>query len=228
MSTTDENVAALRRQVEELTRQVGVLEDIQAIRTLHFKYGYYMDKCLFGEIVELFAENAEINFLGGFFRGKAGAKRLYGGASGLNGPVDGMMFEHLHAQDIVDVAPDRRTAKGRFRCLLQGGVHESKKDAPPAFPASSGKAGSMKTNTCARTVCGDPGVRLQRGVAGAVREGLGACERRAAHGVSMDAHVPRRSARSRRDSHTDAAPVAAAVHRAVPLPESGHGQVGHR
>ena len=141
MSTPDEDVAALRRQVEELTRQVGVLEDIQAIRTLHFKYGYYMDKCLFGEIVELFAENAEINFLGGFFRGKAGAKRLYGGASGLNGPVDGMMFEHLHAQDIVDVAPDRRTAKGRFRCLLQGGVHESKKDAPPRIPSQFWEGG---------------------------------------------------------------------------------------
>jgi hypothetical protein len=52
-----------------------------------------------------------------------------------------MMFEHLHAQDIVDVAPDRRTAKGRFRCLLQGGVHESKKDAPPRIPSQFWEGG---------------------------------------------------------------------------------------
>src|SRR5258706_11620878 len=114
MTTTAEEIAALRGEVAALTQRLGILEDIQAVRTLHFKYGYYMDKCLFGEIVELFAQDAEINFLGGFFRGKAGARRLYGGATGMNGPVDGMMFEHLHAQDIVDVAADRRTAKGRF------------------------------------------------------------------------------------------------------------------
>ncbi len=137
---TDE-IASLRAEVERLRHQLGVLEDIHAIRTLHFKYGYYMDKCLFGEIVELFSDDAEINFLGGIFRGKAGAKRLYGGATGLNGPVNGMMFEHLHAQDIVDVAPDRRTAKGRFRCLLQGGVHESKKDAPARIPSQFWEGG---------------------------------------------------------------------------------------
>jgi hypothetical protein len=136
-----DETATLRREVELLRHQLGVLEDIQAIRTLHFKYGYYMDKCLFGEIVELFSDDAEINFLGGIFRGRAGAKRLYGGATGLNGPVHGMMFEHLHAQDIVDVAPDRKTAKGRFRCLLQGGVHESKKDAPPRIPSQFWEGG---------------------------------------------------------------------------------------
>jgi hypothetical protein len=136
-----DETATLRREVELLRHQLGVLEDIHAIRTLHFKYGYYMDKCLFGEIVELFSEDAEINFLGGIFRGKAGAKRLYGGATGRNGPVNGMMFEHLHAQDIVDVAPDRKTAKGRFRCLLQGGVHESKKDAPPRIPSQFWEGG---------------------------------------------------------------------------------------
>ena len=134
MTTTAEEIAALRGEVAALTQRLGILEDIQAVRTLHFKYGYYMDKCLFSEIVELFSDDAEINFLGGLFRGRAGARRLYGGATGLNAPVDGMMFEHLHAQDIVDVASDRRTAKGRFRCLLMGGVHESKLDAPARIP----------------------------------------------------------------------------------------------
>jgi hypothetical protein len=136
-----DELATLRSEVELLRHELGVLQDIHAIRTLHFKYGYYMDKCLFGEIVELFSEDAEIHFLGGIFRGKAGAKRLYGGATGLNGPVNGMMFEHLHAQDIVDVAPDRASAKGRFRCLLLGGVHESKKDAPPRIPSQFWEGG---------------------------------------------------------------------------------------
>lgn len=127
-------LSELRQELEGLRREVGIQSDIHAVRTLQFKYGYYMDKCLFGAIVDLFAEDAVLYFMNGIFRGKRGARRLYGGASGLNGPVRGMLFEHIIAQDIVDVAPDRRTAKGRFRCFMQGGVHQSKRDAPPRIP----------------------------------------------------------------------------------------------
>jgi len=120
--------------MEVMVQELEMLKDIQAIRTLHFKYGYFMDKCMFGEIIDLFSEDCEIYFLGALFRGKAGARRLYGGASGLNGPADGMMFEHFLGQDIVDIDADRKTARGRFRCFMLGGVHESKSDAPPSIP----------------------------------------------------------------------------------------------
>lgn len=133
--TNEERIETLERRIAELTQQLNVHADINAVRTLQFKYGYYMDKCLFAAIVDLFAEDAVLYFMNGIFRGKRGARRLYGGASGLNGPVDGLLFEHIIAQDIVDVAPDRSRAWGRFRCFLQGGVHESKKDAPPRIPA---------------------------------------------------------------------------------------------
>ncbi|MGH8149862.1 MAG: nuclear transport factor 2 family protein [Steroidobacteraceae bacterium] len=139
--TRDEPLQEMRRELESLKAEVGVLTDIQAVRTLQFKYGYYMDKCLFPEIVDLFAENAVLYFMNGVFHGKRGARRLYGGASGLDGPAYGMLFEHIIAQDIVDVAPDRRTAQGRFRCFLQAGVHESKQDAPPSIPAQFLEAG---------------------------------------------------------------------------------------
>src|SRR5690242_8817547 len=139
--TSEDRIEALLRRVEELEQRVQRQDDIQAVRTLQFKYGYFMDKCLFAEIVELFSEDAELRFMGGIFRGKAGARRLYGGSSGLNGPADGMLFEHIIAQDVVDIAPDGRTAYGRFRTFLQGGVHETKKDAPPQIPSQFWEAG---------------------------------------------------------------------------------------
>jgi len=117
-----------------LEEEVGRLGDLQAIRKLQHAYGYFMDKCMFAEIVDLFAEDCELRFMGGIYHGKAGARRLYGGGSGLSGPVDGMLFEHLIVQDIIDVAPDRTTARGRFRTFMQGGVHSSKTDAPPSIP----------------------------------------------------------------------------------------------
>lgn len=139
--TPDERIAELAARVAALEHQVGLHADIQAVRTLQFKYGYYMDKCLFPLIVDLFADDAVLYFMGGIFRGKEGARRLYGGGSGLSGPTDGMLFEHITAQDIVDVAADRRTAKGRFRCFMQGGVHETKQDAPARIPRQFWEAG---------------------------------------------------------------------------------------
>ncbi len=126
--------------IESLVRRVAALEDANAVRRLHFAYGYYIDKCLYDEVVELFAEDSEQHFLNGIYRGKAGARRLYCDwfrnlfTQGRNGPVYGFLLDHLMLQDIVDVAPDGRTAKLRARCFMQGGVHRSKPEPIAGLP----------------------------------------------------------------------------------------------
>ena len=105
--TVQKEIAVLKAQLAELTYRTGVIEDIQAIRTLHFKYGYYMDKWLFPEIVDLFAEDGEFHFLNGIFKGKQGISRFFGDGFGIDGPTYGILTDHLQVQDIVDVAPDR-------------------------------------------------------------------------------------------------------------------------
>jgi hypothetical protein len=127
--------------IAELSREVERLKDVQAVRSLQFKYGYYMDKCLFAAIVDLFADDAELHFMGGVFKGKEGARRLYGGATGMNGPSDGLLFEHFIGQDIVDVAEDGLTAQGRFRCFMLGGVHETHPNPPPTIPKAFWEGG---------------------------------------------------------------------------------------
>ena len=49
--TSAANTQALERRLQAMERQIGRLEDIQAVRTLHFKYGYYIDMCLYDEAV---------------------------------------------------------------------------------------------------------------------------------------------------------------------------------
>ncbi len=116
----------------QLERRIAMLEDVHAVRTLHFKYGYYIDMCLYDQACELFAEDGEVRFLNGVYRGKAGARRLYCDwfrnlfTRGHNGPVHGFLLDHLQLQDIVDVAADGKSAKGRFRALLLAGQHSSK------------------------------------------------------------------------------------------------------
>lgn len=128
--TMEDQIRALEQKLEQLSNQVGILEDIHAVRTLHHKYGYYIDKCLYNETIDLFAEDGEVRFMGGIFKGKEGLRRLYierfqkRFTNGENGPRYGFLLEHPLMQDIVDISPDRKTAKLRARSVMQAGNHE--------------------------------------------------------------------------------------------------------
>jgi hypothetical protein len=62
------DLSALVRQVEQLANEVGRLNDVHAVRKLQHAYGYYLDKCLYDEVVDLFAADGEVRFMGGAFR----------------------------------------------------------------------------------------------------------------------------------------------------------------
>jgi hypothetical protein len=134
--TDAERVVELEEAVERLGHRLGTLEDVAAIRNLQHAYGYYLDKCLYDEVVDLFAETGEARFMGGVFQGKEGARRLYCErfrerfTGGYNGPMRGFLLDHPMMQDVVHVAPDRSSARARFRCLMQAGRHVSGPDAP--------------------------------------------------------------------------------------------------
>jgi hypothetical protein len=108
MSDND-RIAALEEQLAILAARVTVQEDEQAVRKLQHLYGY---------------------LIGGIYRGKAGAARLYitrfqtNFTHGNNGPVDGFLLDHPQHQDIVDIQPDGVTALARFRCVMQAGRHK--------------------------------------------------------------------------------------------------------
>jgi hypothetical protein len=127
----EQYIRSLEEKLEKLTAQVGILEDQQEVRKLQHKYGYYLDQCLYEEVVNLFSDEGEVWFMGGKYKGKAGVRRLYIDrfqkkfTNGHNGPIYGFLLDHPQLQDIVTVAPDGKTAKGRFRSVMQAGLHES-------------------------------------------------------------------------------------------------------
>ena len=113
-----------------LENRVGELEDINAIRRLQMAYGYYIDYNRPEEVAGLFAEDGAVVFLSGEYRGHAGVMRLYGTwfqnlfTDGKRGPIHGFLLDHFQLQDVITIAPDRQTAKGRFRGILAGGWHD--------------------------------------------------------------------------------------------------------
>jgi hypothetical protein len=115
--------------LEQLEKQVTLQEDIQEIENLQKIYGYYFDLAMFPEVMALFSEenteSVEITDHG-VFRGKDAVKRMYSGMVGIARP-GWMFFEVMQSQGVVDIAPDGRTATGRwytpsFECRPFGGT----------------------------------------------------------------------------------------------------------
>jgi hypothetical protein len=140
-------MSELETRLKELEHRVGELEDINAIRRLHWAYGYYIDFNRAEDVVQLFARNGSVVFLSGEYLGHDGVRRLYGTwfhnyfTKGEVGPVYGFLLDHFQMQDIITVAPDRQTAKGRFRGMLFGGSHESRQYKPEGLPLQFMEAG---------------------------------------------------------------------------------------
>lgn len=138
----------VEKRLAALEDRLGELEDTNAIRRLHWAYGYYIDFNRAEDVVELFAEDGAVVFLSGEYRGHEGVRRLYGTwfkslflAPGEEGPAYGFLLDHFQMQDIITVAPDRQTAKGRFRGMLFGGSHETRAYKPEGVPLQFMEAG---------------------------------------------------------------------------------------
>ena len=101
--------------LEQLERQVTLLEDIEAIENLQKMYGYYFDNSMFQEVIDLFSENTTTVEITdhGVFRGKEGVKRMYAGMVGMQRP-GWIFFQVMQHQGVVTVAPDGLHATGRF------------------------------------------------------------------------------------------------------------------
>jgi hypothetical protein len=113
----------LTAQIAQLSAEVDRLERARAVRKLQRAYGYYVDRGLWDEAVDLFADDATVEIgQDGVYAGKARIKeylkRLGGGQDGL---VYGQLYEHAQLQPEVDVAADGLSAKGRWRELQMTG-----------------------------------------------------------------------------------------------------------
>lgn len=115
-------VAAQAKTMETLQKRVQTVEDVQAITNLENAYGFYVDKHLWHQVIDLFSEDATVEISDrGIFVGKEGVSRIFldglgGGKVGLD---HGQLYNHIQVEGVVNVAPDGQHAKGRFRAMVQ-------------------------------------------------------------------------------------------------------------
>jgi hypothetical protein len=81
-------LADANSEIDALTVRVAKLEGVRSIKNLQRAFGYYVDRGLWGEAADLFAEDGTIEIgLDGVYQGKARIrvylKRLHGLQEGL-------------------------------------------------------------------------------------------------------------------------------------------------
>lgn len=109
----------LAERLSKVKADVQRLEDERDIEILQRTYGYYVDKNLWKQAADLFAEDGTLEIGGrGIFVGR---KRVLQYLEWLGQPVNGRLYDHTQLQPVVHVSPDGKTAKGRWRALVFGG-----------------------------------------------------------------------------------------------------------
>jgi len=129
-STADHEASLqdLAHRVAVLLQDVQLLRDQDDIENLQRIYGYYIDKAMWTQAADLFADDGEYEIDGrGTFIGK---KRVlsYLRGIGTEFPQAGRLYDQMQLQPIVHVAPDGKSARGRWRIFSQaaqaGKFHE--------------------------------------------------------------------------------------------------------
>ena len=113
----------MAKRAAVLAHQVQILEDQHAIENLQRIYGFYTDKDMWTQAANLFTGNGTIEVGGhGVYVGKDRVL-AYLKTNGKEFPQDGKLFDQMQLQGIVDVAPDGKTAKGRWHMFSQEAEH---------------------------------------------------------------------------------------------------------
>lgn len=124
-------VKTLQNQVETLTKELTLLRDIEEIKKLQRIYGFYLEHWMYQEIVDLFADSPDAafdSFPGSKYIGKKGVARYF---THYREPHPEFLHQLMQVQPVIDVAPDGKTAKGRWfgygpLCIPSGkGMRES-------------------------------------------------------------------------------------------------------
>ena len=134
----ESRIAALEARLEKLEHELGIQQDIEGVRRLHYIYMHYNTNRMTKQLLDLVSENAEsIEIAGrGVYHGKKGfvTNFLHEEAEAQTERRDighayaNVLFQ-LGAMGVITISDDRQRAKGRFSTLTPSirGMDESQR-----------------------------------------------------------------------------------------------------
>jgi hypothetical protein len=102
-------------QLATFRQRVSLLEDQDAVENLQATFGFYFDKGLWQDAADLFTRNGSYEYgLSGVYISQEHIRRamLLMGPEGL---AQGYLNNHMQLQAVITVAPDGKTAAGRWQ-----------------------------------------------------------------------------------------------------------------
>lgn len=109
----------LEARIHALEERKVRIEDVGAIERLQHAYGYYVDRGLWDEAADLFADDGTLEIaLDGVYVGKARVREyLYARGGGRRGLPEGRLDEHLQVMPVITLGTDGTSAKARWRSI---------------------------------------------------------------------------------------------------------------
>jgi hypothetical protein len=144
------SLTSLADRVNQLARRAARLNDQAAVTNLQDTYGYAVDRKLWDQLADLFAENGTLELgLQGVYVGKASIRRALD-QFGPQGLREGELNDHVYLETIVSVAPDGRTANARGVELIMSS-------------AAGGRDGELREGVFENSFIKQVGVKQDRG-----------------------------------------------------------------
>ncbi|HTQ36434.1 MAG TPA: nuclear transport factor 2 family protein [Steroidobacteraceae bacterium] len=107
----------------DLSRRVAALRDDTEVRNLQHAFGYYLDRKLYDDVADLFADDGSLEFAQrGAYVGHDHIRKALQYFFGPTPLARGELFDHIMLATVVTVAPDGLHAAARTTQLAQLGV----------------------------------------------------------------------------------------------------------
>ena len=122
-----DDLAAIRVRFVQLENRLHKAQALRDIKRLQYSYAHYAESGLWLDLGDLFAANGVAHYAQGDFRGPESLRKFYLQELGRGqlGLADGRIYPHIMIQPVVTVAPDGKTAKGRWHVIAMLGSYGS-------------------------------------------------------------------------------------------------------
>jgi hypothetical protein len=120
----DTKLQALQQRIDRIEMDLRGAESIRAVKRLQYAYGHYAEQGLWHDFADLFADKGVGHYPAGNL-GKEAIRKLFlqDVGKGNLGLGEGVFYPHIMLQPVVTLAPDGKTAKGRWRVLAMLGSY---------------------------------------------------------------------------------------------------------
>lgn len=112
-SETITGTAAVAPSLDDLAFRISRLNEEDEVRNLQHAYGYYVDRRMWDDVVDLFHHDGSVEVDGTTYTGTANIRKWLEMAMGPQGLTEGILNEHNIFQTVVDVNTAGTTATTR-------------------------------------------------------------------------------------------------------------------